>query len=260
MMSIFTKLRKITILAFVGILVVSVFSGSAYAVDDKEKNKESRVIKLSPQADNFVNLGELEVVLTNDGARFSMSGKGKPGDKPSEAFELSFDLENNSYKTEKIVEPQKLEKINPEYTKATEMKSQPARASSSVGLTLKTSDPAGVVLCETWQCMYYDYNGTSVSNVSRNGGDWAANPSSLGTHWYKYGLTWGPLEVYSWYARSNLKGEYYNYDFLNDDEITEVTHDITLKAYYDGSCEWFWLWEYSGEAWQLLRLSVVPWQ
>jgi len=111
MLNKFKQYTKTSIFALIGLLIACCFTGSAHAAENKAMHKENKTVKLSSQADSYVDLGELEVTWLGDGARFSMSRKMEPEGIPFDAFEISFDFENNSYKTERIIEQKNLDSI-----------------------------------------------------------------------------------------------------------------------------------------------------
>ncbi|MGE7762895.1 hypothetical protein [Peribacillus sp. NPDC097895] len=99
-----------------------------------------------------------------------------------------------------------------------------ATSSKSAWVKAKTDDPVGVNLCTTkLNFSWYD-PGSTVGYKSRSLSTWSANPSSLGTHWYTKGSSVSNPSQPSSKSTITQKayGYYYNYDFLNDDKITNV--------------------------------------
>jgi len=120
-----------------------------------------------------------------------------------------------------------------------------------------TDDLAGFDLCKTTLGLTW-YN---PSYLTINA--WAANPSTLGTHWYvnSYSKS-GPYYVFNipynqWVTTGSGYASYYNYDFADDSLRTDVSHSIWIDGFNNGTTNWNVSWTRSGEYWWLLDLDVV---
>jgi len=104
---------------------------------------------------------------------------------------------------------------------------------------------------------WYDY-GMTIAHKSSSLNPWAANPSSLGTHWY-VSDSW-KKDPYLYYEEQKLSIEggasYYNYDFLDDESITEVDHFISVDIQNDATYDYTVDWGRRGESWVTLDLDV----
>lgn len=121
-----------------------------------------------------------------------------------------------------------------------------------------TDDPVGEDLCETTLYLYwYDY-GTTLGIDGNALVLWAANPSQFNTHWYNddYDLPSPTLFDSDRQIKQEATADYYNWDFMDDDKKTEVSHWIEIIAQNDGTYEYTVEWERSGEYSYLLDLDV----
>ena len=149
---------------------------SAFPVSAQENVEE--VIQFQPIETIQDNVFDEVLVTTIDGEEHVIvSGNSKAGGE-IDAYEISFDRQDNTYS---VVEKEPTEL-------ATNTLSALAATIAHTGwVKAITDDPVGVDLCSTKLTLsWYDY-GSTIGYQSRNLTRWAANPSSLGTHWYSSG-------------------------------------------------------------------------
>jgi hypothetical protein len=185
------------------------------------------------------------VATTDEGKEHVIvTGTGTVGGE-IEAYEVKLNKEENTYSVEER-EP-------------TEQNMFTMASTSYTGwVKAITDDPVGVDLCSTKLTLsWYDY-GSTIGYKSRDLSTWAANPSSLGTHWYVIGSTLDNYSLNSSKTQLTQKGYgyYRNYDFLDDDEETRVTHIISITAKNDGTYSYVVDWERWGESWITLDLDI----
>ncbi|MEW6660811.1 MAG: hypothetical protein ACOY9Y_12195 [Bacillota bacterium] len=112
----------------------------------------------------------------------------------------------------------------------------------SADVQLKTEDPIQLGLAKTANILKWNvYSSGTVEWDTWAYTTWAANPSELNTHWY---LDWddhaGPwYENYNTEVYHDVEAQYYNYDFLDDNDATYVRHWIKIRGQNDG---WFTYW------------------
>ncbi|MFD2044225.1 hypothetical protein ACFSTA_10060 [Ornithinibacillus salinisoli] len=135
-----------------------------------------------------------------------------------------------------------------------------ARNTRYIRVQATTDDPIGANLAWTINRLVWDYDQTSAYKNSRSGSNCnAANPSSLGTHWYISSCTFSSYSIIDGgrTVTSKLTGSYYNYDFMDNNKRTDVTHNVYLEGYKDGSSYYSATWSKSGEGSGLLDLDVT---
>lgn len=187
-----------------------------------------------------------EVVIDKSGEEGRVVIKGsKKANGLTEAYHVEVNEKTGTY----TVEPKEVEKSSP-ITNATTTYSGWVRAI--------TDDPPGVDLTKTTlNFSWYDY-GSTVNHRSSSLGRWAANPSSLGTNWYK--SDWFLDDPYLYYSNQKLQidgsADYYNYNFLDNDKITEVDHFIIVDIKNNGTYDYTVDWGRRGEGSLLLDLDI----
>jgi len=63
-------------------------------------------------------------------------------------------------------------------------------------------------------------------------------------------------KVYYLPLASDLEADYHNYDFGDANQRTNVSHDVYIEGYHDGSSYYYVTWTKSGEWSSLLDLDV----
>ncbi|HKI00950.1 MAG TPA: hypothetical protein VKK31_03120 [Thermoanaerobaculia bacterium] len=86
---------------------------------------------------------------------------------------------------------------------------------------------------------------------------WAANPSSLGTHWFVSYCLNGALYVSSGRVCNDNRGDYYNYDFGFGSQITTASQYVYACGRNDALYDYNWSHNDGGEGAILIYGSVV---
>lgn len=113
---------------------------------------------------------------------------------------------------------------------------------------VQTLDPVFVQLTETSNFLQWVvFHDGSVDWEIQRYGCWAANPSSLGTHWFtRYCSSpwpyWNYTSVYS-----SSSGGYINWDFGNDSVATYVDQWCQIQALNNGWYRYWWRHTDAGE-------------
>jgi len=225
-------------------LAIGVFPMFAYA----QETKETVVLKPTPDTDKIFTK-VIRTVVSNDEDIIRIEGNA--GSNP-EGYKISIDEENGTYTATRLPDKQ-IEAILLESQEVSPM------ASHYRSVTAITDDPAGVDLAKHTHRLNFTTGSGKATYSSRTKSAWAANPSSLGTHWYVdenvytgLGYLDGNRTVYS-----SSRAKFHNYDFGDDSTVTRVTHYITIEGYYTGGSNYYVDWSRSGEGWNLLDLDIV---
>ncbi|WP_206812767.1 hypothetical protein [Paradesulfitobacterium ferrireducens] len=134
------------------------------------------------------------------------------------------------------------------------------KGSYSASVTVVTYDPVYADLARTSQSLSWAVlidNTAAFSNRSKS--VWAANPSSLGTHWYVNQDYWvGSVSYASGYQSlsSTNYASYYNWDFQDNDQITEAWHQVQIIGLNSGSYDYNYWFDHTGEYANLLSVQV----
>lgn len=125
---------------------------------------------------------------------------------------------------------------------------------------LTTEDPPNLDLTYSRSQITWDYNTYAACYVTHSKTTWAANPSALGTHWFvdssSY-LSHGATSYFGGaYVYSNIDAYFHNYDFGNDNLITNVEHENMVKGYHNGNIGSSYVFQATGEFHYLLSGSI----
>lgn len=179
-----------------------------------------------------------------------LKGSGtKQSGTPAVKYDIKVDLDNGIYRAAIV---------NDLGTKSTNVPmTLIGPFSAYVGLT--TDDAVGADLCITENTLewYGNTNGTVLLD-DYDYDYWAANPSSFNTHWYIDSSS-GKRPWYSSgdeYIYSENEADYYNYDFLDNDEITTAWHWIEIRGTENGNFTYRWDYEHDGEAAGILDIDI----
>ncbi|MBO8171624.1 MAG: hypothetical protein H0Z33_07030 [Bacillaceae bacterium] len=134
-----------------------------------------------------------------------------------------------------------------------------ARSTSWIEVKAITDDPVGEDLAWTTHKLTWDHDGTYAYKNSRDGKCTVAQPSSFGTNWYIDRCAWTYYSVIDGgrTVASDLEADYHNYDFGDDSQRTDVSHDVYIEGYYSGASNYNVTWSKSGEYSSFLDLDVV---
>lgn len=109
----------------------------------------------------------------------------------------------------------------------------------------------------TFHRLYWTADGNTATYQYRSQNYYVANPSSRNTHWYCYSIYWTGLIQGTTRITSTNEGHYYNYDFMDPDQITWVTHNTLTGGLSDGSGDYWASTSVSGEYSYLLRFNYT---
>lgn len=254
-------------------LLLMVAAGSVSAAEherEREARREikvERVLKLQPQAKAEVIVPEFKAVFLSDGS-VTVTGKGRArADAPPQGFDFEIDLARGTYATrrldqQEIEERDRLQGLPRE--EQGERPLEPVIKAITPGtwfgrVRVQTKDPVFVVLTETLSSLTWTVSSSgTVTGVSPSTDScWAANPSSLGTHWFTSSCAYGGLYVSSGRVCNDNTGGYYNYDFGDDDDITTVSQYVYLCGRNDAFYDYNFTHNDGGEGALLIYGSVV---
>jgi hypothetical protein len=245
-------------------LLLILSSGSFAAQAGRERSSEreikvERSLKLRPQPQSEVIVPEFKAFFLSDGS-VTLRGKGSArAGHPVQGFDFEVDLVHGTYTTRRldaseIEERDRLQgrPLEPA-VKAITPGTYTARA------RVQTKDPAFIVLAETMTRLTWTVSsGGTVTGIQPSSDScWAANPSSLGTHWFVNYCANGAL--YSSLGRicNDNTGDYYNYDFGFDDSITTAHHYVYVCGRNDAFYDYNWSYSDGGEDAILIYGSIV---
>jgi hypothetical protein len=248
------------------------FDSAFAAGPDREREprriKVERTVKLQPQPGTEVIVPELKALFLSDGS-VTLAGKGSVRvDAPPQGFDFEVDLARGTYVTRRVDQQEieerdrqrgSVEKNGQEGPLGGPVIEAITPGSWSGRVRVQTKDPAFILLAETMTRLTWSVatSGT-VTWQSYSDSCWAANPSSLGTHWFvSYCLSGAP-----WYASTTRvcnenRGDYYNYDFAFDDQITTASQYAWLCGRNDAIFDYNWTYNDGGEGSLLIYGSVV---
>ncbi len=241
----------------------------AAAPETKQAPRQLRIertTKLQPLPDAEVVLPKLEAFFLSDGS-VTVRGQGtaKAGAPPS-GFDFTIDLEKGTYTTRTLT-PEEIREREPQQGAMGFNRTGPAPGSPQEKVSpgnwqgrvrVQTKDPAFIVLTETTARVSWSVSaGGTVTWTSYSDGCWAANPSSLGTHWYNSSCSGGSAYYNSNRACNANTGSYYNYDFVDPNAGTFVTDSDWLCGRNDAIFDYNWSHSDSGEGAILIYGSVL---
>lgn len=253
-------------------------------------------IQLQPLLDTDVLIPDMKAEFLSEGS-VTISGSGiYEVDGPPLAYQFEVDLVKGTYTT-RLLDPSQLEKqvpqkrrfknrapldvgplaqfdVNPSVIPASwvydgsnpfplgylrrEIAHRPGRWWGSVSVF--TRDPPQLILTQTYSKL--DWTVYSNGTVNWNYYDdscWAANPSSVGTHWFVRSCWYGSV----WRTNGNTQvchnhdGSYYNYDFGNPGLRTDVYQWTQICGRNDGYFNYWWNHTDSGEYSSLIYGFIV---
>ncbi|HJX28650.1 MAG TPA: hypothetical protein VJ885_12105 [Thermoanaerobaculia bacterium] len=254
-------------------LLLIVSAGSASAADrDREREsrreiKVERVVKLQPRAEAEVVVRDFKALFLTDGS-VTVTGKGTVrAEAPPQGFDFEVDLARGTYTTRRldqheIEERDRLRESTRENQGGEPL--EPAIKAITPGtwfgrVRVQTKDPVFVVLTETMSSLTWTTSSTGTVTGSSPSTDscWAANPSSLDTHWFTSSCAYGGLYASSGRVCNDNTGSYYNYDFGDDADITTVSQYVYLCGRNDAMYDYSFTHNDGGEAALLIYGSVV---
>lgn len=239
-----------------------IFSGIAFAEEPKgdqisPKRNVKRTIKLKPHAKAEVIVPNFYLIYFLDGT-VTISGSGS-GDVNSafEGYDFDINPKDGTYMTrrlsEKEIRGRLQESISSEGLQPI-VEEYYAPGPYRVHAFVQTRDPINIVLTETSTKL--EWGVTSTGSVSYIwGGDycWAEDYSSAATTWYVDACDYGNL----WWAAdgslcNDTDGWYYNYDYWDDNLITNAWGTVFLCGQNNGGYRTGYQVDFTGEDWEYL--------
>jgi len=274
-MSIGSMQRRLCLLTTIAICLATGSPGSAAEPGERDQRRVERIVELQPLRSAEVLVSGFKAIFLSDGS-VTLSGKGsaKVG-SPQSGFDFEVDLVQETYTTRRL-KPGEIGERAPlqqssGFNRAPVLDSQSSKpplslitAAVSPGswhgrVRVQTKDPAFLILTETnVELTWTVYSNGTVAWSSYSDGCWAANPSALGTHWFVSSCaTGGPYYTSSTRVCNDHAGSYYNYDFLDASQRTDVSDSDWLCGRNDAMFDYNWSHNDSGEASLLIYGSVV---
>lgn len=239
--------------------------------DPERDIKVERIVELEPMADAEVIIPGFKAFFLSDGS-VTISGKGTARvGAPIHGFDFEVDLASGTYTTRRL-DPREIEERKPlqeafgenRQVEPQDGKLKQITAAVTPGtwfgrVRVQTKDPAFIVLTETrTQLTWTVYSGGTVAWNNYGDGCWAANPSSLGTHWFvSYCQHGGPWYPSSTRVCNDNRGNYYNWDFLDNNQRTDASQWAWLCGRNDAIYDYNWSHNDSGEFSLFIYGSVV---
>lgn len=253
------------------ILLLTLIPGLAAAEDRAPRRSVDveRVQELQPLPDAEVVIPGFKAFYLADGS-VTISGKGRArAGAPVQGFDFEVDLASGTYTTRRlsrseIQEREPLQKMLGENRQIDGRTPKKITAAISPGtwsgrVRVQTKDPAFIVLTETTAQLTWTVaaNG-NVSWNSYSDGCWAANPSSLGTHWSITACnSGGPWYPSATRVCNDHTGSYINWDFGDDNQSTTASQWAWLCGRNDAIYDYNWSHNDGGEFATLIYGSLV---
>lgn len=264
--------RFLVIPAFFVLLLMGASSASA-AQSGRERLAEpeirvERTLKLRPQAGTEVKVSEFKALFLSDGS-VSVQGQGTAvANTEPQGFDFEVDLIRGTYSTRRL-DPQEIEerdRLRDELLGDREEEELPAPDTKAImpgtrfaRARVQTKDPVNILLAETMTSLTWSTSSTgTVTGISPSTDScWAANPSSLGTHWFNSYCAYGALYLSSGRVCNSNSGDYYNYDFVFPDWITTASHYVYVCGRNDGTYNYNFTYTDGGEGSLLITGTLV---
>lgn len=249
------KKRLFCFLIVFGLLSVTtnVFAKEEPTLEVGEKNSQSSMnseivrpinaIDLEPAENTLPIFDEAYWYVNEKGETVQVTGlKVSPQDR-GKSYKVTLDLEENEYIVEESISS--ISSIQPLAT-----------SQYTAGLRYSTIDPANIALNRSTHQMTWYGNGSDAWKGTRSASAWAANPSSLGTHWFVNANRYEGFVDEGRFVNSSSYHSYYNWDFLDDDKRTDVWHRVNIRGYGDGYVYYYAENGKSGEGNSLLSFKL----
>jgi hypothetical protein len=229
-----------------------------------------RTLALAPAPDAEVVIPGFRALFLSDGS-VTVRGEGQfRASSPTVGFDFEVDLVQGTYKTSRLNEAEIEERLPHQYRMERNPRLRPELEGPRTNLKVspggwwgrvrvQTKDPAFIVLTETSTELAWTtfFDGT-VDWDWWSDGCWAANPSSLGTHWFVSSCWSGPV----WFTSASRVchdhgGSYFNDDFMLDSLRTNASQYAIICGRNDALFDYNWSHNDSGEASLLIFGTVV---
>lgn len=264
-------MKKLFLLALIGLLTASVTTAVSAATDSTKKNepKVVEVQQLKPESTSEVVLPSLEAIKYSDGS-IKIHGTGtKQVNTTAESFKWEVDLNKATYKTTKLDSKKELatapsgtkSETNPAMSKQSKTGQLGTQATYTGTVQVSTKDPVNWTTCWTKQSLTWNvYSDATVDWSSRSLDYWVGQPTSGDTYWYLNDYYFNGSPYYPSASHGSVvteaTGKYYNYDFWSDSQRTDATHWIQIEGLNTNRYVYDWSATHTGEASYLLRGTV----
>lgn len=222
-------------------------------------------VKLQPQPEAEVILPRLKALYLSDGS-VTLSGQGTVDARaPMHGYDFEVDLVRGTYKTRRLdraeIEARERLQDSPREEQTVYRLREDLQEKATVycaRVRVRTEDPVFVDLTETMTRLSWTISSTgALSSTYAADYCWAANPSSLGTHWYTNYCTYGGLYTSAGRLCNDNTGDYYNYDFGLNSLITTANQYVYVCGRNDATYNYNWTHNDGGEGALLIFGSVV---
>jgi len=219
------KFLKITVLCVIFSLLMITTAAA------EEDSKKVIVKELKPQNDSVKIFDKVNYTEDEKSMHVRIEGS-KKADGVTKAYHLKLNPKEGTYLiTEKL--PKEMDILETKLSRNNNTNSNNTIEPMSTTyyyawVQTVTDDLAGEDLCKTKVRLDWVDYGSTIGFYDSDLDTWAANPSQFNTHWY---LEESYLDdPYLYYDDQKLlqdgSAEYYNWDFMDEDEKTEVSHWI----------------------------------
>ncbi|EOR20828.1 hypothetical protein KGR20_21350 [Cytobacillus oceanisediminis] len=232
---------KNTVIAIIAVIAI----GTSFPIYSKAEEGETQILEPKTSGDEVFQ--EVKYTVEGEDEHIYISGNKKVSED-AEAYKVILNKDEGTYEVE---EKEVTESESPVFSTL-------ATTSHTAWVKAITDDPVGVDLATTKVTLsWYDY-GSTIGYKSKALSVWSANPSSLGTHWYNDSKSISTPVQSSTKADLKVVGKaaFHNYDFLDNDKITNIRHVVEIVAKNNGTYDYFVDWVRSGESWITLDLDV----
>jgi hypothetical protein len=256
-------------LAFLLIASTASAAEPAQARPSELEVRVERIVRLQPQADAEVVIPHFKAMFLSDGSVTVRGGGTAVAGAEPQGYDFEVDLASGTYTTRKLDRQEienrdLLEKGDPEDRQSGDAFVDKAIIPGNyrAGARVQTRDPVFILLAETMTNLVWTVSSSGAVTGTTGSSDrcWAANPSSLGTHWYTQYCKNGALYVSSGRVCNDNAGNYINYDFpplFPTPESTTASHSVYVCGRNDATYNYDWSANHGGEASYLLTGSVV---
>lgn len=228
-----------------------------------------QIVKLRPQADAEVVIPDFRAIFLSDGS-VSIRAKGTAdANAEPQGYDFEVDLVNGTYTTRRLDRQEIAERdlLQQELLKD-QLSGEEPLESTTKAITpgtwfararVQTKDPVNVLLAETMTSLTWTVSSTgTVTGVSPSTDRcWAANPSSLGTHWSVSSCSYGALYVSAGRVCNDNTGNYINYDFGLPAYSTTASHYVYVCGRNDATYNYDYTANHGGEFYFLLTGTLI---
>lgn len=209
------------------------FEGEIEANEKGNSNQLSDVVRpanaqtLNASDNSSTTLIEAYLYINEKGEEVAVTTLGVSQADRGKTYDITIDPSTNEYEVKESLDFSQAPAVSPMATNYT----------YKIGATYTTNDPILVALNQSRHELTWGGNDSDAWKISRNATAWAANPSSLGTHWYIVKNEYEGHVDGGKYINSSSYHSYYNTDFGANDKRTDVWHRINIRGNHNGYAE-----------------------